>query len=109
MTTENESVISDVTNGDETATEETKKARDIGVLLELDTYQGMTDEEIDKVFAYKLYQELSNAKIKVLYNDVMEANAERTANAERMLQLAEEQLELVKNKQFVLKKVNVNG
>ena len=30
-----------------------KISRDINVLLSLDTYQGMTDEEIDLIIAYK--------------------------------------------------------
>lgn len=105
MTTDNETVIDEP----EVVDNEPKKPRSISVLLSLGTYQGMTDEEIDMVFNYKLNLELASAKSKLLYNDLTEANAERTANAERALQLAEEQLELVKSKQFVLKKVSVNG
>ena len=105
MTTENETVVDEP----EVVDNEPKTPRSISVLLNLGTYQGMTDEEIDMVFNYKLNLELASAKSKLLYNDLTEANKQRIEDSQRALQLAEEQLELVKNKQFVLKKVNVNG
>lgn len=40
-------------------------ARDISVLLNLDTFQGMTDEEIQLVIDYKIKYALSDHKIKL--------------------------------------------
>ena len=44
---------------------EVVEPRDINVLLALDTYQGMTDEEIDLVLDYKIAQATSSAEITV--------------------------------------------
>lgn len=67
--------------------------RDINVLLALDTYQGMTDEEIELVFTYKINQSLTSrenlAKIEAL-NQTMESKIEiqrqSCATTENMLQ-----------------------
>ena len=104
MTTEDKNVVND----SEVSNDEPKKPRDISTLLELGTYQGMTDEEIEMVFKYKLHQEIGGMEVKLLYNNIEKGNSERMASAERCLQIANEQLELIKSLTFVPKRVNGN-
>ncbi len=49
MTTDNNGTVSDGTS----ATEETKKDRNINQILALDTYDGLTDKEVRTLIAYK--------------------------------------------------------
>ena len=46
--------------------EETQEPRNINVLLELDTYQGMTDEEIDILLNYKIDHEITQRELAIL-------------------------------------------
>jgi hypothetical protein len=74
-------------------TENTNTARDLNTLLNLDTYQGMTDEEIELVINYKIESKVREQIIeasKTLNTLKMEAilqqNIESSQRAMSMLQ-----------------------
>lgn len=68
---------------------EEMKPRSLDVLLKLDTFQGMTDEEISAVVSYRETQAVLNAKIEEMR---AEAEAAQAAFKERMdQQLAQAQ------------------
>lgn len=67
--------------------------RDINVLLSLNTYQGMTDEEIDLLIDYKIQQELTSAEHLAFVaaqtmraNETVEIQRQSCKNLESMLQ-----------------------
>lgn len=67
--------------------------RDINVLLSLDTYQGMTDEEIDSVIDYKIEQALNEesfstslSEIQATYQARRDASAAVAQDSAAMLQ-----------------------
>lgn len=56
--------------------------RDINVLLSLDTYQGMTDEEIDSVIDYKIEQALNEESFSTSLSEIQATyQARRAASA----------------------------
>lgn len=61
-----------------------KKDRDIGVLINLKTYQGMTDSEIEKVIQYKAQQLTLNA--------VLDAQDGLKTNSDKLSDLYEKNL-----------------
>jgi hypothetical protein len=66
--------------------------RDINVLLSLNTYQGMTDEEIDMLLDYKIKQAVNSR----------ETLAMITAQTVRMNEMIEVQLQSCKNQDAML-------
>lgn len=79
----------DTTVAEDTEQAEETKPRSLDVLLKLDTFQGMTDEEISAVVSYRESQAVLNAKIEEMR---AEAEAAQAAFKERMdRQLAQAQ------------------
>lgn len=74
------------TNETTTSEETTQEPRDINVLLSLETYQGMTDAEIDLVLNYKIDRALSDrellAKIAAITNKQEQCIADNLASAQ---------------------------
>lgn len=70
-------------------TQEVVEPRDINVLLSLDTYQGMTDEEIDMVLNYKIQQAKTSQEMLALESTLitrMETElADNQASSDRAL------------------------
>lgn len=66
---------------------------DLNALLEAETYQGMTDEEIDAIIDYKVECAKSDATIskdmkahQVIMKELMDAQAESSAKVHAMFQ-----------------------
>lgn len=66
---------------------------DLNALLEAETYQGMTDEEIDAIIDYKVERAKSNATIskdmeahQVIMKELMDVQAESSAKTRDMFQ-----------------------
>jgi hypothetical protein len=85
MTTDNESVTDDVII--------TPPKRELGILLSLDTYQGMTDEEIEDIIEFRCTQARQDDLQKMRYNnleiqnaDVLQRSAEHARLANELLQ-----------------------
>lgn len=75
------------TTNEATTTEETtQEPRNINVLLSLDTYQGMTDAEIELILNYKIDQAVSSrellAKIAAITNKEEQCIADNRASAQ---------------------------
>lgn len=77
------------------ATGETRKARDIGELYAMDSYQGMTDEEIEKLIKFKSDLAAMNAETETL----------RKQNEENRANLSSALATMVENENAVLKAV----
>lgn len=77
--------------------EETQRPRDINVLLELDTYQGMTDEEIDLLLEYKIDHSITQRELAVLAaaeaNRAEQCIADNRASAARALDMIQSIIE----------------
>jgi hypothetical protein len=93
---------------EETAGEIIPVKRNIDVLLSLDTYQGMTDEEIEDVIAYKIERALKSAEIKIIYNNSMEESAARVAAYAETSQQTIQMLESILNRPLQLRTVSAN-
>lgn len=68
---------------------------DLDALLRAETYQGMTDEEIDAIIDYRVERAKSDATIsrdmeehKVIMRSLMSAQAESSARVQAMFQAA---------------------
>lgn len=74
-------------------TTEATDPRDINVLLALDTYQGMTDAEIDLVLNYKINAAVSNqellARVTAFNQQSEQCIADNRAAAQRALDMIE--------------------
>lgn len=69
--------------------------RDVDTLLKLDTYQGMSDSEIDSVIAYKVETAVRDATISAdmevhlsMMRDLMESQRNAVASTEESLRKA---------------------
>jgi hypothetical protein len=88
-------MTTDETQVDETQVEGQEKPRDVSVLLTLDTYQGMSDEEIDSVIRYKVNESLMSAENAAKMNtftQVMNDVISQTETAAQMVQQQTEQI-----------------
>ena len=88
-------------------TDNNNSPRDIGVLLSLETYQGMTDEEIDLVINYKVTTEVMRAigeGNRAMSTLVMEQQIADNAESCRM---AHDALQSILNRGPVLRSVEV--
>ena len=74
-------------------TTEANEPRDINVLLALDTYQGMTDAEIDLVLNYKINEAVNTqemqAKIAAFNQQSQQCVTDNRAAAQRALDMIE--------------------
>lgn len=61
-------------------TTEANEPRDINVLLALDTYQGMTDAEIDLIIAYKVTREVNSQEFTAKMNAINAQSAQLVAD-----------------------------
>lgn len=68
---------------------------DLNALLKAETYQGMTDEEIDAIIDYKIERAKSDATIskdmeahQVIMKELMDVQAESSAKVRAMFQAA---------------------
>lgn len=80
--------------------------RKIDVLLSLGTYQGMTDEEIEDVIAYKIDRALKSAEIKLMYNKNTAETEARVAAYAETSQHTMEMLESVLSRPLELRTVS---
>ena len=87
MTTENESVTND-------GIIEPPK-RSLSVLLSLDTYQGMTDEEIDDIIDFRCNQARQDDLQKMRYNNLESQNTAILQGVSESARLADELLQSV--------------
>lgn len=93
MTTDNENVTDDVII--------TPPKRALGVLLSLDTYQGMTDEEIEDIIEFRCKQARQDDLQKMRYNNLEAQNAEFMQRSAENARLANELLQSVLNRGHV--------
>ena len=74
-------------------TTEVNEPRDINILLALETYQGMTDEEIESIISYKVNAAVSDrellARITAITQKSEQCIADNRASAQRALDMIE--------------------
>lgn len=87
MTTDNENVTGDVIIA--------PPKRTLDILLSLDTYQGMTDEEIEDVIEFRCKQARQDDLQKMRYNNLEMQNAAVLQSASESSRLANELLQSV--------------
>jgi hypothetical protein len=87
MTTDNENVTDDVII--------TPPKRELGILLSLDTYQGMTDEEIEDIIEFRCTQARQDDLQKMRYNNLEVQNADVLQRSAEHARLANELLQSV--------------
>lgn len=83
--------------------------REISVLLMMDSYQDMTDEEIDSLIDYKIEQALKDAEIKLLYNKNTAETEARVAAYAETSQKTMELVESILNRPLELRTVEHDG
>jgi hypothetical protein len=87
MTTDNENVTDDVII--------TPPKRELGILLSLGTYQGMTDEEIEDIIEFRCTQARQDDLQKMRYNNLEVQNTAILQSASESARLANELLQSV--------------
>lgn len=79
--------------------------RDINKLLALDTYQGMTDEEINSIIEYKAERLYKNKEIESKRKIEREQNNEKLSILRDSCKKTEEMLQSILNREVPIKSV----
>lgn len=86
-------------------TENNDSPRDINVLLALDTYQGMTDEEIDMIIDYKVEVGVKSEVSRECINAQIDACNSLIAISAEAKNIAYEKLSKALNRNLMLERV----
>jgi hypothetical protein len=82
--------------------------RDLDTLLSLNTYQGMTDDEIESIIEYKIYVAKCDAQSKLMYNKITEETSARVAAYNETSRKTMELVQSILNRPLQLRTVSAN-